>query len=153
MLRLEFAVQMNSTPTRQVERHVEVVVAESVVLGRVEDFEKRGRGIATIIPTELVDLVEHHYGVVHARPTQCLDQAPRHRTDVRSPVATQFGLVVHAAKAKAFKKARSGGPGDRLSERCLAPRPALSRHRIGAFAFRVQLEDGEMFEDTLLDAG
>ena len=48
---------------REVDRDLEVVVAEGVVLRRVEDLEQRRRGIALDADRDLVDLVEHQHGV------------------------------------------------------------------------------------------
>ena len=50
----------------QVERHVEVVVGEGVVLGRVQHFQQGRGGVAAEIGAELVDLVEHHDRVARA---------------------------------------------------------------------------------------
>ena len=49
---------------RQVERNVEVVIAERVVLFRVEHFHQRRRRVAAEIAAELVDFVEHHDRIV-----------------------------------------------------------------------------------------
>ena len=48
---------------REVERDLEVVIAEGVVLRGVEHLEQRRRGIALDADRDLVDLVEHQHGV------------------------------------------------------------------------------------------
>ena len=52
---------------RQIERHVEIVIAERRVLLRVEHFHQRRRRIAAEIAAELVDLVQHEDGVDASR--------------------------------------------------------------------------------------
>ena len=49
---------------REVERQVEVVVNEGVVLLRVEYLKERGGRVAAVVHAELVYLVEHHHGIV-----------------------------------------------------------------------------------------
>jgi hypothetical protein len=57
----------------QVERHVEVVVAERVVLLGIEHFEERRRRVAAdAVGTDLVDLVEHEHRVVRAHGLEAL---------------------------------------------------------------------------------
>jgi hypothetical protein len=47
----------------EVELEVQVVVAEAVVLGRVEHLQHRRGGVATEVGAHLVDLVDHEDGV------------------------------------------------------------------------------------------
>ena len=58
-----FAVVMNMT-AREVERQVEVVVAEGRVLLGVEHLEHRARRVAAEVRAHLVDLVDHEQRVV-----------------------------------------------------------------------------------------
>ena len=60
------AVQMNIT-LREVEGQVEVVVAEGVVLLRVEHLEHGAGGVAPPVGAHLVDLVDHEHRVVAFR--------------------------------------------------------------------------------------
>ena len=57
---------MNMTLDK-IKRHVQVVVAESMVLLRIKDFQQRGRRVASEIRPDLVDFVEHEYGIVRSR--------------------------------------------------------------------------------------
>src|SRR6185437_14879069 len=104
---------------REIERHLEVVVAERVVLLGIEDLQQRGGRVAPKVVTELVDLVEHEHGVVRARLLDALDDAARQRADVRAPVAADLGLVAHAAERDASELA-SDRARDRAAERRLA---------------------------------
>ncbi len=85
---------------RQIEGHVQVVVAELAVLLRVEHFQQ-GRGrVAAEILAELVDLVEHEDRVARFRPGAGLQDAPRHGADVGAAVTADLGLVTHAAEGR-----------------------------------------------------
>ena len=76
-----FAVAMNST-CGEVELDVEVVVAERVVLGRVEHLEQGRRRVAAPIGADLVDLVEHDHRVHRPR----VAQSARTRRPGRAPM-------------------------------------------------------------------
>ena len=117
---------------RQVERHLEVVVGERVVLLGVEHLEQRRRGIAAEVVAELVDLVEHEDRVVGAGLLHALDDAAGQRADVGAAVAADLGLVVHAAERDADELAAEGA-GDRLAERGLADAGGPDEARIGPF--------------------
>ena len=100
---------------REVERQVEVVVAEARVLLGVEDLEHRRRGVAPEVGAHLVDLVDQEDGVRRLGVSDRADDRPRHRADVRAPVPADLGLVPDAADRDpgelAAERAR-----DRLSE-------------------------------------
>src|SRR5204863_70019 len=104
---------------REVERHVEIVVAEVFVLLRVEDFEQ-GRGrVAAKVVAELVYLVEDEDRIGGFGPADGLDDAPRQRADVGAAVAPYLGLVVDAAEGHAGEGAAQGA-GDALGQAGLA---------------------------------
>ena len=89
----------------EIERDVEVVIGELVVLLGVEHFEKRARRITPLVAAELVDLVEDDDGVLAACLLQRGDDPARERTDVRAPVTAHFGFVRHAAERHTGKRA------------------------------------------------
>ena len=89
-----------------------------VLLG-VEHFEQRRRGIAAIVLPELVDFVEQDHRVHDLGATHRLNDATRHRADVRAPVPANLGFVAHAAQRHADELA-SERARDRAAERCLA---------------------------------
>jgi len=60
------------------------------------------------------------------------------RPDVGAPVATDLGLVAHAAERHAHELA-PGGAGDRLAERGLADARGPTRQRIGPFSAPTRL--------------
>src|SRR4051794_12390562 len=134
----------------QVERHVEVVVAEARVLLGIEHLEHRAGRIAAEVRAHLVDLVDHEQRVVGARVAQRADDRARHGADVGPPVAADLGLVAHAADADALEvaaqRAGDGAPQRRLAD---AGRPGEAEDR----AARVALEPahGQELEDAVLD--
>ena len=75
------------------------MIRKRVVLFRIQNL-KQGRGrIAAIICAELVYLIEHHHGVIHAGAANRLNDAARHRAHVRTSMATKFRFVTNAAQA------------------------------------------------------
>ena len=103
----------------EVDLDVEVVVAEGVVLRRVEHLEQGRRRVAAPVGADLVDLVEQDHRVHRLGVAQGADDPPRQRADVGAAVAADLGLVVQAAEADADELA-SQRPGDRLADRGLA---------------------------------
>src|SRR4051794_24044755 len=95
------------------------MIAESVVLLRVEYLEQYRRRITTIISAEFVDLIQHHHRIIYLGAPDRLNDAPRHSADVRTAVSPQLGLVAYATQAKSFK-VTAECPSDRFSKRCLA---------------------------------
>jgi hypothetical protein len=104
---------------RQVEVDLEVVVAEGVVLGRVEHLEQRRGRVAPVVGAELVDLVEHDDRVHGPRLAQGPHQAARLGPHVGAAVTPDLGLVAHAAERDPDELAPEGA-GHRLAERGLA---------------------------------
>ena len=104
---------------REVERQVEVVVAEVRVLLRVEHLEQRARRVAAEVGAHLVDLVEQKHRVVRLGVAQRADDRAGHRADVGAAVAADLGLVAHAAERDAHELAAERAR-DRLAERGLA---------------------------------
>ena len=135
---------------REVERHLEVVVLERVVLLRVEDLQEGRRGVAPEVHAELVHLVEHEDRVVRAGRLDALDDAPGERPDVGPAVAPDLRLVVDAAQAHPHELA-AHGPGDALAERCLAHAGRAHEAQDRAADRVGQGADGEVLEDPLLD--
>ena len=103
----------------QVELDLEVVVAEGVILGRVEDFEERGRGVASPVGAQLVDLVEKEDRVHRSGLLESAGDTTGHGPDVGAAVAADLGLVADAAQRDASELAPERA-GHRLAERRLA---------------------------------
>src|SRR5450759_581206 len=134
----------------QVERHLEVVVLEGVVLLRVQDLEERGRRVAPEVHAQLVHLVEHEDGVVGAARLDALDDAAGQGADVGPAMAADLRLVVDAAQAHPDELAAHRA-GDRLSERGLADAGRTHEAEDRAADRRSKSADREVLEDALLD--
>ena len=141
----------------QVQLDVEVVVAERVVLRRVEHLEQRRARVAAPVGADLVDLVEQDHRVHRAGVAQGTHQPARQRADVGAPVAADLGLVAHAAERHAHELA-AGRAGDRLADRGLAGagRADQREDRAGALvladaALLAQLAHGDVLDDAVLD--
>ena len=135
---------------RQIERHVEIVIAERIVLFRIEGFEQRRGRIAAEVASELVDLVEHDHRVVGFRPANALDDLARQRTDIGAPMAADLGLVVHAAQGDALELAAEGA-GDRAAQRGLAHARRSDKAEDRALHVGLEFEHAEVVEDAILD--
>ena len=111
------------------------MVAERVVLRRVEHLEQRRRGVAAVVGADLVDLVEQHDRVHRPGLPDRADDATGQRTDVGTAVAADLGLVADAAEGDADELAAERA-GDGLAERRLADagRADQRDHRTGATA-------------------
>ena len=103
----------------QVELDVEVVVAERVVLRRVEHLEQRRRRVAAPVGADLVDLVEHDHRVHRPGVAQRADEPAGQRADVRAAVTADLGLVADAAERHAHELAVERAR-DRLADGRLA---------------------------------
>jgi len=112
------AVVRNNT-FRKIERDVQVMVGEGVVLLGIEHLEQRRRRIAAEIHAELVDFVEDEQRVVRARIAQSLDDSTRQRADVSAAMPANLGLVADAAERQAHEFAAECSS-DRLAERSFA---------------------------------
>ncbi len=83
---------------RQIERHVEIVVAKGRILSRIEDLQERRRRVAAVVATKLVNLVEHQDRIVDAGAADRLDNSSGHGADVGTPVTSQLRLVMRPPK-------------------------------------------------------
>jgi hypothetical protein len=142
---MRLAVAMNRT-WRQVDRHVEVVVDERLVLLGVEHLEQGARGVAAEVVADLVELVEHEHGVAGAGADQRADDAPGERADVGAAVATDLGLVLDAAERDA-DELRPVARGDGGAEAGLADAGGPDEAQDGALGVGAELADGEELED------
>ena len=134
----------------EVELEVEVVVAEGVVLRRVEDLEHRRGGVAAEVGAHLVDLIDHEDGVAGAGVAQGADDRPRHRPDVGAPVAADLGLVAHAADADPLELAAQR-LGDRFAEAGLADAGRADEAEDRPRRVGLELAHGQVLEDAVLD--
>ena len=140
----------------EVELDVEVVVAERVVLRRVEHLEQcRGR-VAAPVGADLVDLVEHDHRVHRPGVAESADEPARERADVRAAMTPDLGLVADAAERHADELA-TGRACDRLADRRLAGagRADEREDRAGALvlldaALLAELRDRDVLDDAVL---
>ena len=142
----------------QVEVDLEVVVAEGVVLRRVEHLEQRRRRVAAEVRADLVDLVEQHDRVHRAGLGDRPDDAAGQRADVGAPVAADLGLVAHAAEGDADELAAERA-GDGLAQRRLADAGRADEREHGAraaaaddlqAALGATAAHGEVLDDAVL---
>ena len=134
------------------------MVAEGVVLRRVEHLEQGRRRVAAVVGADLVDLVEQDDRVHRAGLLDGADDPAGQGADVRAPVAADLGLVAHAAEGDPDEVAAEGAR-DGLAERGLADAGRADQREHGAGAAAADdLEaargapgpDGEVLDDPVL---
>src|SRR5258708_3333779 len=95
------------------------MISKSIVLRGIQNFQKRRRGVTTIIRAKLINLVQHHHRVIYPSAPHRLNDSTRHRTDVGAAMTAQFRFVSDPTKAKAFEVAAERSC-DRSAQRRLA---------------------------------
>src|SRR5882757_7420905 len=135
---------------RQVERHAQIIVAERIVLLRIEHFQQRRERVALMTCRELVHLVEHEHGIAAARFAHRLYDVAGQRTDVGPAMTADFRLIMHAAETYT-PELESKSLGDALAQRRLADARRTHKTENRAAALWIQLPDGEEFENAPLD--
>ena len=142
-------MQMKST-AREVERQIEIVIAEVVVLLRIEHLEQRRLRVAAKVGADLVDLVDHHHRIARARIADRAHDRAGHRADVRAAMSANLGFVANAADREAHELAPHRA-GDRLSERRLADAGRSDEAEDRPGQFLLELSDGQVLDDAVLD--
>ena len=134
----------------KVQRDLEVVVAERVILRRVEDLEQRCRRVALDAHRNLVDFVEHEHRVRRLRRLQRLDDAAGHRADVGAAMSADLRFVPNAAERNPHElpvhRARDG-----LAERRLTDAWGSDEAEDRPLHVSFELTDREILDDALLD--
>ena len=74
------------------------MVAEGVVLFRVEHLKQGGRRVTAEVRAEFVNLIQDEDGVLGFHAAKTLNNLARQRPDIRPAVATDFGLVSHPSQ-------------------------------------------------------
>ena len=148
--RLELVRGADEQHLRQVERQVEVVIAKRGVLLGIEHLEHRAGRIAAPVGAHLVDLVDHEDRVPGARVPDRTDDRARHRPDVRAAMAADLRFVSDAADRDADELPVEGA-GDRLAEATSSDPGRADEAEDGAGQVGLQLRDGEVLDDALLD--
>ena len=146
----------NEQHLRQIDLDVQVVIAEGVVLRRVEHFQQRGRRVSPPVGTELVHFVQHDHRVHGAGVAQGTDQAAGQRADVGTPMAADLRFIANAAKRHAHELAPRRSR-DRFADGGLAGARRSDQREDGAgplvirqAAISAQLAHGQVFGDARL---
>ncbi len=142
----------------QVQLDLEIVVAEGVVLRRVEHLEQ-GRGrVSPVVGAQLVHLVEDDHRVHGPGLAQGAHQPTGLGTHVGPAMATDLGLVADTSQRHPDEGA-SEGTGHRLAQRGLADPGGPDQGQDGARAtpadrgqapLGLQLAHGQVLEDAIL---
>ncbi len=133
---------------RQVKRDSQIVIAETIVLLRVENFEQCGRWVTTKIRADLIDLIEHDQRVVRARLLESLNDAAGHRADIRAAMTANFSLVVHTAKAETHELSTQSTR-DRTAQARFAHTWRANQTKDRSLRFLFQLSHSQSFNNAL----
>src|SRR5262249_38551788 len=87
----------------QVKRYVEVSIEKGIVLPRVQDSEQSAGRIPPHIGSNFIHLIQHEHRIANAKSPYFLNNTARHRTDIGSSMASNFGLVANSAERNARK--------------------------------------------------
>ena len=82
----------------QIKGDFQIMVTIVVVLFRVQHFQQSSTGIAAVVGTQFVDLVQQQHRIAAARLRHGGHDTAGHRADVGLPVSPDVRLVVNAAK-------------------------------------------------------
>ena len=99
-----------------IKRHIQKVVGKFFVLFRVQQFQKCRRRVAAPVAAHFINFVQQKYRVHTLGLADTLNNAPRHRTDIRSAVAADFAFVPHSSQRHPHKFAADGAC-NRFSQR------------------------------------
>src|SRR5581483_1353654 len=133
---------------RQVERHVEIVVAKGGVLLGIERFEQSRTGIAAEVAADFVDFVEHEDRIFGLGAANALNDLSGQCPDVRAPMAADLGFVVNAAKRDADKFAPER-TSNRTAERGLADARRSHEAKDWTFHCRLKTTNGEVIQNAV----
>ena len=133
----------------QIERNIQVVVPERVVLLRIQRFQQRRRRVAAEVASQLVDLVQHKDRIVGLRAAQRLHDLPRQGPDVGAAMAANLGFVVHAAERDTLELA-SQGARNAAAERGLAYAWRSDEAEDGPLHIRLETAHAQVVEDAIL---
>ena len=147
--RLELVRRADEEDVREVERQVQVVVAEGRVLLRVEHLQHRARRVAAEVGAHLVDLVDHQHRVARAGVAHRADD--RARASRRCRCAGGRGSRTRRARRPrrcARRSARACPPPSGRARSC--PRPAAHEAEDRRARVGLQLAHREELEDAVL---
>ena len=143
------AVAMNRT-LRQIERHIQVVIGEGVILRRVEHFQQRRAGSPRKSAPSLSISSSIMTGLSRAGLAQLGDDSAGHRADVGAAMAADVGLVAHAAQGDA-DEIPAHGFGDRFAQRSFADARRAKEAENRAAAVRFEFSHGQVFDNPPFD--
>src|SRR5690606_5202241 len=134
---------------RQIVIDVKVMVAERVVLFRVENLQQSCTRVAAEIMAELIDFVEQNDRIRRSGAFHKLDDLSRQSSDIRSAVAAYLGFVVNAAERKPdeFSARRLC---DRFSERGFTDARRTDEAKYRSLRIFYELANGQKFENPFL---
>src|SRR5579871_129150 len=130
--RIQLVRRADKQHLAQIERLIQIVVPERIVLLRIQRLQQRTRRIAPEIAAQLVDLIQHEHRVLHLNPLQVLNNLPRQRAYI-CPAMPAISASSCIPPSEILENFRSSARAiDRPSE--VLPTPGgPTKQRIGPF--------------------
>src|SRR5712692_2337191 len=148
--RIEHICGGNEQYLRKIEGHVEVIIAEGDVLLRIKCLQQCGSWIATEIPADFIDFVQHKYRIFRFGPPNTLDNMPGQRSNIGTPVAANFCLIMHTAQRNTNELA-SQSACNGFSQRSLAHTRGSYKTKDGTFHPGLQAPHRKIVQNAILN--
>mmetsp|Transcript_685 Transcript_685/g.1580 ORF Transcript_685/g.1580 Transcript_685/m.1580 type:complete len:231 (-) Transcript_685:466-1158(-) len=133
----------------EIHRDIQVVIAKIRVLFGIQDLEE-GRGwIASVVPAELVDLINENDWVGTLRNLQTLNELPGHRAYIGPSVSSQLRDVMHTADRESVEFSVQSSR-DTRSDRGFSDAGRASEAHDFPLGRVLQERDRDMLQDSLL---
>src|SRR5258707_13441832 len=126
------------------------MILESVILFRIENFQKGCAWITSEVSSQLIYLVQKQHRINCSGFFHHLNNLPRQCTDISAPVATNLGLIAHSTERESHKLTVSGAC-DRFSQTCLSDSWRADKTEYRAFRVLNQLAHGKILKNPFFD--
>ena len=126
------------------------MIAERIILLRIQHLQKCGRRVTTKISSHLVDFIKQENRVHAAARLHTMNNTTGHRADIGTAMAADFGLVTHAAQRYARKFALNR-LGNAACQTRLAHARRTNQTKNRATCALRQRTHGKIFQNALLN--
>src|ERR1051326_3732489 len=140
----------NKQNARQIERNVQIVIREGIVLRRVKNLEQCRRRITAKISSNLVQFVQQNNRVPAFDTAQSLDDPARQGTNVRSSMPANFRFITHTAQRDA-RKFSAQRISDAAPKRSFADTGRANETENRSFDLFAALDYRKKFDQTIFD--
>src|SRR6478672_176169 len=137
---------------REIERDIEIAIDKGLVLPWIEHLEQCTGRVAAKIGADLVNFIKHHDRIAGASPSQFLNNATWHRTNVGAAVPANLRFVTNPAQTHPHKLS-SERIGHGLTEACFPDTWRTQQTENWSLTEWVQFAHREIFDQPALHFG